>query len=130
MGSILVITKSLIIRLPTPYLYFCLDTDPPQFTATPTDITQNTDVGMPTATVTWTPPTITDNWGAAQITEVKNYLPGDVFPIGVTTVDYTATDCTGNQQTFSLSVTINGKYHLTSVLLQSVIMLYIYKGIC
>ena len=85
------------------------DTDAPQFTTTPTDITQNTDVGMPTATVTWTPPVITDNWGAGQITEVKNYQPGDAFPIGTSTVTYTATDCSGNQQTFSLSVTVNGK---------------------
>ena len=63
---------------------------------------------MPNGKVIWKVPVITDNWGATHVTQVSNYQPGDVFPIGISTVTYTATDCSGNEQTFSLSITING----------------------
>ena len=72
---------------------------------------------MLTATITWTAPLVTDNWGAAQITEVSNYQPGDAFPIGVSAVTYTATDCSGNKGTFTFDVTIYGRLHTLRVFL-------------
>ncbi|WP_226742935.1 HYR domain-containing protein, partial [Polaribacter gangjinensis] len=71
----------------------------------PSNITQNNDLGVCGATVTWTLPTATDNSGIA--TFVSSHQPGDVFPVGTTTVTYTATDIHGNVITSSFTVTIN-----------------------
>ncbi|MFZ1380254.1 MAG: HYR domain-containing protein, partial [Saprospiraceae bacterium] len=42
------------------------------------------------ANVTWNPPTVTDNCGRLYLT--VSHISGDRFPIGVTTVTYTAED--------------------------------------
>ena len=62
--------------------------------ACPNDITLNTNVGTCTTTATWTPPLL-DN-GCELSTLVSNYEPGDVFPTGTTTVNYTGADTGGN----------------------------------
>ena len=63
-----------------------------------------------TAIVSWTPPTASDNSGEA-VTLISDYSPGDTFPIGTTTVTYTATDAYGNTATssFDVVVTCTGK---------------------
>jgi YD repeat-containing protein len=58
------------------------------------------------ATVTWTAPTATDNCTTSPaITSTHN--SGDNFPLGITTVSYTATDDEGNDvvETFDVTVT-------------------------
>jgi hypothetical protein len=36
----------------------------------------------------------------------NNYLPGSIFPVGTTTVIWTATDASGNQSTCQFNVTV------------------------
>jgi hypothetical protein len=69
----------------------------------PANITTGTDANSCAATVTWTAPTSTDNCG---VTMVSNHHSGDVFPIGTTTVTYTATDIHGHVTTGSFAVTV------------------------
>ena len=77
------------------------------------NISQNTDPNSPTATVTWTPPKTSDN-AKEGVTKTSSHNPGDSFPIGTTTVIYTATDPYGNSATMSFDVVITGKMEGTS----------------
>src|SRR5690554_3382159 len=81
------------------------DNEAPVFTACPSDIAQDVDAGSCDAVVTWTAPTFTDNCTGTTLTSTHN--SGDTFPIGTTTVTYTATDAAGNVQTCSFEVTVN-----------------------
>ncbi len=58
------------------------------------------------AKVSWTPPTATDNCGIQSLTGSHN--PGDLFPIGVTTVRYTVVDVCGNSSVCSFTITVTG----------------------
>uniref|UniRef100_UPI0026374AF9 HYR domain-containing protein n=1 Tax=uncultured Polaribacter sp. TaxID=174711 RepID=UPI0026374AF9 len=81
------------------------DTENPIITNTPVAINQNNDLGVNGAIVIWTLPTAADN--CAIDTFESSYNSGDLFPIGTTTVIYTATDINGNETTSSFEVTIN-----------------------
>jgi gliding motility-associated-like protein len=81
------------------------DTQGPLITNCPSNIVQSSTAVSCDAVVTWTPPTIADN--CSGFTVVNNYNPGNVFPSGVTTVTYTATDTVGNISICSFTVTIN-----------------------
>src|SRR5690554_2617874 len=81
------------------------DTEAPVIVDCPTDITVNNDLGSCDAVVTWTAPTFTDNCTGTTLT--STHEPGDVFPVGTTTVTYTATDGEGNTATCSFEVTVN-----------------------
>ncbi len=85
-----------------------LDTTPPVLNGVPVDITVNMDPGQPTAVVTYTPPTATDDTDGA-ITPVltAGLASGAAFPLGTTTVTYTATDAAGNSASASFTVTVN-----------------------
>ena len=72
----------------------------------PANITQNTDIGLATAVVNWTEPTASDNSGLVNLT--SSHVSGDMFPIGVTVVTYTAIDDASNIATESFSITIEG----------------------
>ena len=74
---------------------------------TPDDIVTNTDPGLPTARVTWIRPTVTDNSPSYRM--ISSHNPGTLFPIGVTTVTYTATDIYNNTGTTSFNVTVIGR---------------------
>ena len=93
-----------------PYLHALIftDTEVPVISSTPSIQNVSTDAGSPNATVSWTPPTASDNSGEA-VTLTSDYSPGDTFPIGTTTVTYTATDCYGNAATSSFDVVVTGK---------------------
>ena len=80
----------------------------PVITNLPIDISVHTDTGLPTATVSWTPPTASDN-SREGATLTSNYNPGAAFPIGTTTVTYTATDGAGNRATASFYIVVTGK---------------------
>lgn len=58
-----------------------------------------------TATVNWIPPDFTDN--CPPVVVVSNFAPGFSFPVGVTTVVYTATDANNNSTVVSFNVEVN-----------------------
>jgi len=68
------------------------------------DITLTNDAGICGAQATWTAPSASDNCALASLTGDAN--PGDTFPVGSTTVTYTATDVNGNTSTDSFTVTV------------------------
>lgn len=79
------------------------DSQPPVISGCPANITQGNDPNLCSAVVTWTPPTATDN---CTYTLTSTHNPGDTFPVGTTTVIYTADDGY-NQTTCSFTVTVN-----------------------
>ena len=85
------------------------DAEVPIISGTPSNETVNTGSGLPIVTVSWTPPTASDNSGEA-VTLTSDYTPGDRFSIGTTTVTYTATDTYGNTATSTFNVVVIGKY--------------------
>lgn len=76
----------------------------PVIAGTPANITVNASAGLCTAAATWTVPTATDDCGIQTYT--GTYASGDLFPVGATTVTYTATDIHGNVATSSFTVTV------------------------
>ncbi|MCB0495573.1 MAG: HYR domain-containing protein [Cyclobacteriaceae bacterium] len=80
------------------------DDVPPAFQNCPTDISVTLGSSECSKTVFWTEPTASDNCTINGLT--SNYLPGDTFGSGTTTVTYTATDQAGNVATCSFDVTV------------------------
>lgn len=80
------------------------DTQAPVVTC-PANITVNNTAGTCGAAVTFTP-TATDNC-TGTITIVSSPASGSVFPVGLTTVNVTATDAAGNAGTCSFTVRVN-----------------------
>ena len=78
------------------------DTTPPVLSACPADIIIKT--RGTSATITWTEPTATDNCGTVVLTSTS--ASGSQFPVGTTTVTYTATDAKGNKATCSFVVNV------------------------
>jgi len=70
----------------------------------PADITVSNDAGQCGASVSWSPPIPIDNCGATITSNSHN--PGDFFPVGTTTVSYTATDDDGFEVTCTFDVTV------------------------
>ncbi len=88
------------------------------FTVTVNDVTAPTIVSCPsniivnagaacTAVATWVAPTVNDNCSGASIAQTAGPVSGSAFPIGTTTITYTATDGSGNQSTCSFTITVN-----------------------
>lgn len=85
-----------------------VDTTAPMISGCPADIVVGNAPGLCSNTASWTVPVATDNCtdiGPVVLTATHN--PGDVFPKGVTTVTYTATDAANNVSTCSFTVTVN-----------------------
>ena len=78
------------------------DVTSPVISACPTSFTVNANAACK-AIVTWEAPTISDN---CNVVVTSNYNPGDEFPLGITTVIYTATDDGGNKATCSFEVEV------------------------
>jgi hypothetical protein len=76
----------------------------------PTDIALQVPQGASCATATWTSPTATQtlNTVSIPVTISSNFQSNYCFPIGVTTVTYTATDSCGNVANCSFKVTVTG----------------------
>ena len=89
------------------FVYLSSDVESPVINGCPGNQSGVTDSGIATGTVSWTAPTATDNSGTQTLTSTHN--PGDPFPIGTTTVTYTAIDAAGNTDTCNFDVVINGK---------------------
>ncbi|PTX42878.1 gliding motility-associated-like protein [Christiangramia gaetbulicola] len=82
-----------------------IDTQAPVF-ETVADINQNNDTGICGAVVNYDIPVATDNCGIESTTLTSGIASGEEFPIGTTTITYTATDGSGNTSTVSFDVTI------------------------
>ena len=82
-----------------------VDTDPPVILNCPTDtviFAPSTVCGAP---YIWVEPTITDACSEAFINS-PTFMPGDIFPLGMTTVGYLGFDAQGNQATCNFTVTV------------------------
>ena len=83
------------------------DTIAPVLSGLPSNISQSAEAGASSAIVTYSAPMATDNSsGAVTIARTTGLASGAAFPIGVTTVTYTATDTADNVYTQSFTVTI------------------------
>jgi len=72
----------------------------------PPSITVSTDPSQATAVVSFASPTATDNSGSATITQTSGLPSGSVFPVGVTSNTWSATDASGNTATTGMTVTV------------------------
>uniref|UniRef100_UPI0026030D9D HYR domain-containing protein n=1 Tax=uncultured Christiangramia sp. TaxID=503836 RepID=UPI0026030D9D len=70
------------------------------------NITVNNDTGICGAVVTYEAPTATDNCELAEVTLTEGMESGSEFPVGTTTVTYTATDNNGNTATSTFTVMV------------------------
>jgi len=82
------------------------DNTDPQITC-PANITTTTDAGVCTANVTFSNATATDNCdGTLTPSQTGGLSSGSDFPIGVSTIEYTATDASGNTEVCSFTITV------------------------
>jgi hypothetical protein len=85
-----------------------VDTTAPVITGCPANIVVGNAPGMCSNTVSWTPPTASDNCtDIGPVVLTSDHTPGTVFPKGTTTVTYTAKDAANNISTCSFTVTVN-----------------------
>ncbi|WP_425639173.1 HYR domain-containing protein [Algoriphagus yeomjeoni] len=76
----------------------------PVLTNIPANIEISTDIDVCSAVVSWTEPNAEDNCGIDSFT--SDFASGAVFPVGTTTVTYTATDKHNNTETASFTITV------------------------
>ena len=76
----------------------------PVISGCPGPITNTVPIGTQNTPVTWVEPTAIDNSGIPP-TVVRSHQPGDSFPVGSTTVEYTFRDQEGNQAMCTFMVT-------------------------
>ena len=86
---------------------FFTDDESPSFSGVPSDIVQSTDIGAPTAAVSWSEPTASDNSGSVTMTSSHN--SGSDFSIGDTLVTYTAIDADSNVANATFIITVQGR---------------------
>lgn len=87
------------------------DVVPPVITNCPPDITVYASEGGSSQGM-WPLPGVTDNCSGVVLT--SNHPCGEIFPPGVTTVEYTATDASGNTTTCTFTVTVLGSVERTA----------------
>ncbi|WP_221405517.1 collagen-binding domain-containing protein [Roseivirga ehrenbergii] len=80
-----------------------VDNIAPVFTSAPTNKVYQAENGNCNLQAYWTVPVVSDN---CNVTLTSTHNPGDVFPVGTTTVTYTATDAGGNSVSTSFNVTV------------------------
>jgi gliding motility-associated-like protein len=80
-----------------------IDTQSPQIIC-PGNMTITSTPGICGAVAPWAAPFATDNCPGLVVT--SNFYPGDILPLGVTTVNYLATDASGNTATCSFKATV------------------------
>jgi hypothetical protein len=81
-----------------------VDKTPPLFTGCPSNIFVNVVTGC-NAFVSWIPPTVIDMVDQNPVV-ISNFVNGSSFPIGATTVTYTAYDTYGNASNCSFVITV------------------------
>ncbi len=82
-----------------------VDNTPPTITC-PSNITVNATTGLCTAVVSFGAISATDNCNAPTIVQTAGPVSGGLFPVGVTTVSFRATDAAGNTASCSFTVTV------------------------
>jgi len=80
------------------------DPEFPVLTSCPSDMTVYTSASSCDTPVSWNVPVASDNCGGVSLT--TNYPSGSLFPVGTTTVTYTATDAGGNSVSCSFNVEV------------------------
>jgi len=80
------------------------DNEPPVIINVPVSLIQTNDAGTCGAVVTWDAVRATDNCGL--ISFISDHQPGETFPLGETTVMFTATDRNNNIATASFTITV------------------------
>jgi large repetitive protein len=94
-----------------------IDNQIPVISGCPSNITQPNDAGLCGAVLTWIEPTATDNCTpSANLVWTKSHTPGSTFPVGTTTVTYTAKDAANNISSicsFTVTVTDNASPTIT-----------------
>jgi hypothetical protein len=82
------------------------DDESPALGGMPAALTVGTGPGAttPSAVASWTPPLASDNCPGVTLT--SDHAPGESFPLGVTTITYTATDAAGHGTSRSFTVTV------------------------
>ena len=85
------------------------DNEAPTIVDLPANISVNNDAGVCGADVTWVEPTSADNCAGSTIAQTAGLANGATFPVGVTTITYTATDAAGltTDGSFTITVTDN-----------------------
>ena len=82
------------------------DTTPPVITC-PADINMNNDAGICGAVVSFDPATATDDTDPNPVvTQTAGPASGTELPVGTTTVEFTATDASGNTSTCTFTITV------------------------
>ena len=90
-------------------LFLSTDTEIPVIRHAFSNVTVNTDPGLPTAVVMWNNTIdVTDNSGSYTLT--SNYQSGDKFRIGSTQVKFTALDPSENVASIVFVVKVEGTY--------------------
>ncbi len=87
------------------FMVTVVDVQAPMLVGTPPDLDLPNDPGLCVAAASWTPPTVDDN--CLGITPVASHAPGTNFPLGTTTVTYSATDPGGNTAEITFTVTVS-----------------------
>lgn len=87
------------------------DTQPPVWSNCPQNINLRTN--QPCATATWTAPTATDICTPPPSVNA-NFSSGGCFPLGTTTVIYTATDAKNNRATCSFNISVQNSTSATA----------------
>ncbi len=82
-----------------------IDTEAPVITC-PEDITVSNDPGECNATVTFPDATATDNCSVASIVQTGGPVSGSIFPMGSTSVEFTATDDAGNSESCTYNIIV------------------------
>lgn len=72
----------------------------------PSDINVNTDVGNCFATVNFSNAIVFDNCGVDSVVQTMGLASGSPFPVGVNTIEFTATDINGNISMCSFTITV------------------------
>ncbi len=107
-----------------------IDNQNPTIVALPSNIVTNNDTGVCGAVVTWTAPTADDNCAGSSIAQTAGLASGATFPIGTTTVTYTATDAANNTFAASFTVKVIDNQNPTIVALPSNIVTNNDPGVC
>ncbi|MHC4935791.1 MAG: HYR domain-containing protein, partial [Planctomycetota bacterium] len=81
-----------------------IDTQSPQLIDVPSDMIMPNQAGQCGKPVSWAAPSAVDNCAIGSLT--SDHQPGEFFPVGDTTVTYTAVDPSGNSSQASFTITI------------------------
>jgi len=81
------------------------DTNPPDFTNCPLDMTINVDVDVCGSNPIFSTPSVVDNCGVT-VTQTGGIASGGTFPVGTTAIEFTATDECGNTSLCNYNLTV------------------------